>query len=529
MFFGYAVGCGDEVAGAFFCDVVVGESSESGEDFGVGDGLDGFGDVLVLRGCDHARQCLRWWWPGGLVPVRVWRMCADVVREQTAERLDSVLARMQSVGRLPSVSAGVVRGDGLVWSGAVGGVDGDVDPGAEVQYRIGSITKTFVAVLVLRLWHQGRLELGDRVDRFVPDTPFGDRTVQQLLTHTGGLSAEPPGPWWERSPGVSGEAMRAAWSGEQVLDRAGRAHHYSNLGFAVLGELVERVHERAWFEVLSAEVLEPLGMAATSLVPLGSAVRGWAVHPYADVLMPERVAETGWMAPAGQLWSTVADLARWVRFLAGDTGGVLPVEVVKQMREPQAVSDRVSWDEAAGLGVQLRRRGGVAFVGHGGSMPGFQAGLWVQPESRTGVVWLHNATTASPGGPGGLRLWEVLEECEPAAVRPWRPVEAVDADALALTGQWFWGPSVGVIRVLADGRLALEGVSGMMPSARFRREGVDVWRGEGAYFTGELLRVVRGVDGGVSHLDVGTFVLTRAPYEPGEVVPGGVIDGWPTR
>ena len=89
------------------------------------------------------------------------------------------------------------------------------------------------------------------------------------------------------------------------------------------------------------------------------------------------------------------------------------------------------------------------------------------PVSGTGVVWLSNATTASPGAPGGLRLWEVFEECEPARRKPWRPVEAVDADALALTGQWFWGTSVGVMRVEADGALRLEGVSGMMPSRGF--------------------------------------------------------------
>ena len=456
-------------------------------------------------------------------------MCADVVREQTAGRLDGVLARMQSVGRLPSVSAGVVRGDGLVWSGAVGGVADDVAPGVDVQYRIGSITKTFVAVLVLRLWCEGRLQLGDRVDRFVSDTPFGDRTVHQLLTHTGGLSAEPPGSWWERSAGVSGDQMRAAWSSEQVVDRAGRGHHYSNLGFAVLGEVVGTVRGMPWFEALSGEVLEPLGMTGTSLLPSGRAVRGWAVHPYADVLMPERVVETGWMAPAGQLWSTVSDLSRWVRFLAGDTAGVLPDDVVAQMGEPQAVSDRDSWDQAAGLGVQLMRRGGFEFVGHGGSMPGFQAGLWTHRPSKTGVVWLQNATTASPGGPSGLRLWEVLEECEPAPVKPWRPVPAVAADALELTGQWFWGTSVGVMRVSGDGCLMLEGVSGMMPSSRFRREGVDAWRGENDYFRREVLRVVRGPDGEVSHLDVGTFVLTRSPYEPGPVVPGGLVDGWPTQ
>jgi len=456
-------------------------------------------------------------------------MCADVVKESTAARLNEQLSRSQSVGRMPSVVAGLVRGDGLVWTGTAGGVAGDVAPGVDVQYRIGSITKTFVAVLVMRLREDGLIALNDRVDRWVPDTPFGDRTVRQLLSHTGGLSAEPPGSWWERSPGLSGERIRRDWSADQVVDEAGRRHHYSNLGFAVLGELVQRRRGASWFEVLSEEVLRPLGMTRTTLTPQGPAVSGWAVHPYAEVIMPERVQETGWMAPAGQLWSTVSDLGRWVRFIAGDTGGVLPASVVARMREPQAVTDGDAWTSGQGLGLQLARHAGARLAGHGGSMPGFQAGLWVDPGTGTGVVQLVNCTTVSPGAGGGLRLWELLSECEPAPVRPWSPAAAVDADALALTGQWFWGTSVGVIRVDADGCLVLESVSGMMPTSRFTRIEGDRWRGDGAYFTDEVLRVERDADGRVTCLNVGTFVLTRAPYQPAELIPGGVETGWPTR
>ncbi|GAA4894974.1 CubicO group peptidase (beta-lactamase class C family) [Stackebrandtia albiflava] len=449
------------------------------------------------------------------------------LREGTAARLDAALARAQVAGRLPSVVAGVVRGGGLVWSGAAGGLAGDPAPGVDVRYRIGSITKTFVAVLVMRLVEEGVVGLDDAVGSFVPDTPFPDRTVAQLLSHSGGLSAEPPGPWWERSEGVSGEVMRSRWSGAQVVGAAGDRHHYSNLGFAVLGELVSRCRGGVdWFEVLSDEVLAPLGMPDTSVSPGGSAVSGWAVHPFAEVVMPEVVQETGWMAPAGQLWSTVRDLSRWARFLLGDTGGVLSPETVARMRRPRVVVDGDAWVSGSGLGVQLQRVEGARLAGHGGSMPGFQAGLWVDEGAGVGVVRLWNCTTASPPDPGVLDLWRTFLECEPAEVVPWVPVESVPAGLLELTGQWFWGTSVGVLRVAGDGGLVLEAVSGMMPSSRFRRDEGGVWRGLDGYFAGEELRVVRA-GGVVSHLDVGTFVLTRVPYPGGEVVPGGVARGWP--
>src|SRR5687767_1873640 len=96
--------------------------------------------------------------------------------------------------------AGIVRDGAMVWSAGRGSVDGSL-PTVDTQYRIGSITKPFTAVLVMRLRDEGVLDLGDRVDKHIPGTAVGDRTIRELLAHSGGLAAEPPGPWWERSPG----------------------------------------------------------------------------------------------------------------------------------------------------------------------------------------------------------------------------------------------------------------------------------------------------------------------------------------
>ena len=103
------------------------------------------------------------------------------------------IAVAQSEGRTPSLVATVVRGGKAVWTGARTSVPGH-GPDENVQYRIGSITKTFTAVLVLRLRDEGVLDLGDPLEKHVPGTGAGEVTISQLLAHTGGLAAESPAP-----------------------------------------------------------------------------------------------------------------------------------------------------------------------------------------------------------------------------------------------------------------------------------------------------------------------------------------------
>lgn len=453
-------------------------------------------------------------------------MTATPLLPLTARRLDRSAAVRQASGRVPSLVSGVVRDGELVWSGARGTFAPDVDP-LDVQYRIGSITKTFVAVAVMQLRDAGRLRLGDPIGEHVPDTPFAGRTVAELLTHTGGIAAEPAGSWWERSPGTDRDGLRTAMT-EAVQERAGRCVHYSNLGFAVLGELVERLTDRPWRDVVTDEILTPLRMTRTTTGPVAPFATGYAVHPHADVLLPEAVQDTGAMGPAGQLWSTVPDLARWAAFIAGDTGDVLSTDTLEEMCDPIVVMEGADGSRTRGLGFEMVRERGRLLAGHGGSMPGFQAGIRVDRATGTGSVQVLNATTAGDS-PDAEDPFDILDECEPRLPEAWVAQDAVPGDLLALTGSWFWGTSEGVLHLLRDGWLRLDSVSGMMPPSRFRPTGENTWVGLARYFRGETLRAFRDADGTPRHLDIGTWVLTRRPYDPADVVPGGMDEGgWPT-
>ena len=437
----------------------------------------------------------------------------------TAAALLARTARAQRESRAPGLVAGVVRDGALAWWAARGDV---ASPATDVQHRLGSITKSVTAVAVMRLRDEGLLHLDDPLDRHLPGTPAGDRTVGQLLSHTAGLTAESPGQWWERTPG--GSLADLGLAPEHVPLGAGRQFHYSNLGYGLLGELLAALRGRPWAEVVRDEVLLPLGMTRTTPRPEGLAATGWAVHPWADVLHAEPEHFHGAMAPAGQLWAGLADLARFAAFLLGDTGDVLSPATLEEMTVPAGVDSAAEGWSAYGLGLQVLRSGGRTLVGHGGSMPGFLAGVFVDRACGDGAVVLRNATS---GADGGLvpDLLDLLAAAEPAVGPAWQPAPApADPDLavdLDLLGPWYWGPSPYVLRLQGDGLLHLSGISSPGRTSRFRRTGDGTWVGLDGYYTGEPMRLTRDL------MVLATFVFTRAPYDPAQPVPGGADErGW---
>ncbi|CAL9518070.1 hypothetical protein SUDANB145_03758 [Streptomyces sp. enrichment culture] len=438
------------------------------------------------------------------------------------------IAVAQSEGRAPSLTAAVVRGGRTVWHGARTSVDGHA-PDADVQYRIGSITKTFTAVLVLRLRDEGLLDLGDPLEKHLPGTGAGEATIAGLLAHTGGLAAESPGPWWERTPGSLRPELADVLGEQPLLHPVGRRHHYSNPGYTLLGALVEEVRGAPWDDVLRREVLEPLGLTRTSPRPRAPHAGGWAVHPWADVMLAEPVEDLGRMAPAGQLWSTAGDLARFATFLTYGDDRVLSAESVREMRAPAAPAEAADVADGMtyGLGLQIMHGGDRMLVGHSGSLPGFLANLTIGVEDDVAAVVLANCTSGPRLSVVGADLVRIVAEAEPRIPAPWRPLPQVDASVLELAGPWYWGTNAFVLRLTADEGVSLEPLAGGGRRSRFRANGDGTWRGLEGYYAGELLRAVRRPDGTVSHLDLGSFVFTRQPYDEDAPVPGGVDpEGW---
>lgn len=450
----------------------------------------------------------------------------DALLPATARALRHRIAVAQREGRTPSLVAAVVRDGETVWSGARSMIDGH-EPTSDTQYRIGSITKTFVAVLVLRLRDEGLVDLADPLEKHLSGTQAPTVTIAQLLSHSSGIGAEPRGPWWERTPGALRPGLGELFDGDPTRHPAGRRHHYSNPGFAYLGALVEALRGAPWGEVLQRELLEPLGLRRTTLLPEAPHAGGFAVHPWADVMQPEPLHDTGRMGPAGQLWSTAGDLARFAAFLVRGDDRVLSADTLAEMRTPAVAPEAASWDSAYGLGMQLIRVSGTLLAGHTGSMPGFLACLLSDVDEGVSAVALTNVTSGVSVSGLAADLIGTVVRHEPRIPEPWRPLaaDAVDPELLALTGPWYWGANPHVLRLKEDRWLDLSPLNGAGYASLLRPEGDGTWTAVDGYCAGETLRVERSADGEVSHLDLGTFVFTREPYDPDAPVPGGTR-GW---
>jgi len=433
--------------------------------------------------------------------------------EALREELDRKLGAAQAEERMPSVSAVVFRGGELLWQEALGLADTEegLEATPETQYRIGSITKTFTAVGILQLRDAGELSLDDPLTKYLPESAHGP-TLGRMLAHSSGLQREPPGEIWETMQAPSREELLSRTAdAEQVLD-PGSWWHYSNLAFALLGEVVARAHGGTWEEALQANILDPLGLGRTTPTSAAPAARGYFVEPYSDAVRLEPDPDLGGAGALGKLWSTTGDLARWGAFLAAGDDRVLKASTLEEMAHVRAMVDHEGWKLAWGTGLELYRRGDHVFVGHGGAMPGHLAALAVNRKTKIGAAVLTNSGAGPAPERLALDLAVAAIESLPAAADAWRPGEPAPAEIQPLLGRW-WVEGSEMVFAWRKGRLEAKLVDG--PPGRdtsyFAPEGEDRFRSIEGRERGELLRVVRDADGGIEKMYFATYPLRREP------------------
>ncbi|NUR24972.1 MAG: beta-lactamase family protein [Catenulispora sp.] len=437
----------------------------------------------------------------------------------TALALDQLVARAQAEGKAPCIAASVVRDGVLAHVSGAGTLHGRPVSGqdvADVQFRIGSISKTLTAVLLMQLRDAGKLALDDLLYRHLPGTPVGAGvTLRQLLAHSSGLQREPDGDWWERSDGGDIEKLLAELTPEKLALEPHHGYHYSNLAYGLLGAVLHRVTGTDWATLVQQRLLTPLGMTRTSYHPSDPFAPGYVVHPWLDTLREEPRTDTGAMAPAGQLWSTAADLVKWAAFLADPDPAILDPATLREMTAPVVMNDLDTWSGAHGLGIELYRQGDRVYVGHGGSMPGYLAALVVHRPSRTGVVCYANAYTIKDGSLGSLAfaMMRTVLDGEPAVVAPGVPAPAAPAGPIAdVLGRWWWMGREYEAR-LEGAELVLDSLTRPREPMRFRYEAEDRWRGVAGENDGEILAVLRDEAGTVTTLDIATFLFRRFPAD----------------
>jgi D-alanyl-D-alanine carboxypeptidase len=325
-----------------------------------------------------------------------------------AERLFSAWMEGQLAYRgLPGVAVGVVHDQQLVWSKGFGWADmaKRVPMTPQVKFRIASHSKMFAAIAIMQLREEGKLRLDDPVEKHLSwfkAKPAGDDdgviTIEQLLDHTSGLQRE-AGDHWTTFNFPTEEEIRRLYGNRQAAFAPDVRWKYSNLAFAVAGLVVEQITGQKWAAYVEQQILQPLGMTATSV---DKVVDGLTV-PYTR-RMPDGTrsvlpfVDARGMAAATGMTSNVDDLAKFVsaQFRRGPRGGaqVLSSASWRHMQRVRSVDE--TWQSGSGLGFDFNRIGDRTWVGHGGGYPGNTTQTLFQLSDKVGVIVLTNTNDANP-------------------------------------------------------------------------------------------------------------------------------------
>ena len=430
--------------------------------------------------------------------------------ETLAAEFERRVRGVQRDQRLPSIAAAVMRDGETVWETAVGSAAEAREATPDTQYRLGSITKTFTAAAIMQLRDAGKLDLEDTLDKHV-DAAAHAPTLRRLLSHTSGLQRETHDDAWLKGRFADvPELLDTLGGAEQVLPPGAR-FHYSNLAFALLGIVVERASGIPYAQYIEDKLFAPLGLTRTSFDPEDPAATGYIVLPYVEGAWEQAPVQTGAWIAAGQMWGTVRDLCTWASFLASPDESVLSRKSVEEMRTVQSIDEHLRWSSGYGLGLSLQRDGDRILAGHGGSMPGFIAGVYVSPADKVGVGVLTNSSSA-----GLIDLSKQLVAATvqhwPVPPEPWKAQEPPPDDVVPLLGIWFMEAEPVTFR-WKDGKLDVRFPDDpdWKPSAVLVRESGDRWRVESGWEQGEALRIERDADGSIVRLVLAGYPVTREP------------------
>jgi CubicO group peptidase (beta-lactamase class C family) len=297
---------------------------------------------------------------------------------------------------------------------------------ADTQFRIASMTKSFTAAAVLQLCERGIWRLDDLVSRWVPETlafrsPTTDSppiTLRHLVTMCAGLATDDP--WGDRQLDLSSDAFRSLMQrGATFAFPPATAFQYSNFGYAVLGEAISRVTRLSPQRYISNEILSPLGLHSTTWdVPVNGAT---PTHDRQDLdeLAPQA---DGAFAPMGGLWSTAADLAKWIGFFsdAFPARNNLDSSILSRASRREMQQVHTSWPPSIletsrgprlsevgyGMGLMVMQHPVLGkVVHHSGGLPGYGSNMRWVPDYGIGLVALGNRTYS----PMRLLTAELLE------------------------------------------------------------------------------------------------------------------------
>lgn len=459
---------------------------------------------------------------------------ADCVLQTLIPDIEHLAETTVAKHKLPGMALGIIRDQELAWFGGFGTTDLDSNkkPAENTIARIASVTKTFTTTAIMQLRDEGQLTLEDSLAQHIPEFAsaraiHGDIegvTLRRLLTHRSGLVTESPTHGWNDLDFPSREEMLGKLPETGIVIPQDSAFKYSNLAFGLLGEVIYRLTGTPYTEYVHANIIEPLGLTST-VFDLTDELRphffvGYNPTPYQD--RPERApyAHLNGISSAGQLHSTVSDLAKWISFHFRTDGGdrgdaqVLRGQTLVEIQQPQYVEP--DWSAGQCLGWRATRIGNHIYHNHGGGIHGFGTQVWFNVPSKTGVVVFINMWPPH----GGLDIAQetlemVLNADEAAQPVPMQPtLESTPESLQRYVGYYRAEPGINVNIEFRDGGLRLAGHAGSAyslhtPAILEPTDKEEEWLVHGGRAAGEIALFKFGDDGGVISYELGAFVFKK--------------------
>ncbi|XVS67310.1 serine hydrolase domain-containing protein [Actinosynnema sp. CA-299493] len=359
------------------------------------------------------------------------------------DRISTRLATLTREHLVPGAQL-AVHHEGRTWTHEVG-------LAADAAVPIGSITKTFTATVAMALVSDGDLELDAPLSDHLPGVAAGELTLRHLLSHTGGL---PSAPEDVRTTSLR-HHVRQALRELHPLHEPGAGFSYSNIGYSLIGHLIEVTTGMSWSEAVEAVLLRPLGVRARfTTSPDADVVTGHAVNAATGRVVPVAQSLAPVDAPAGALAVSATELVAFGRMLGGAAPHIMSPDDLELMREPVRHAEPFGMADGWGLGLALFQRDGVRWVGHDGTADGTSCHLRINPADGTAVALTTN-------GSSGWGLWR---ELVPELVAAGLPVADYDgmsglhhriAPPADCTGSFRNGDVEYAVRAVGRERLAL--------------------------------------------------------------------------
>ncbi|GAB3942563.1 hypothetical protein GCM10029976_063780 [Kribbella albertanoniae] len=330
---------------------------------------------------------------------------------------DRWLAFNQRYQRVPGIQTAVYADDGVAFSAAYGlaDVENAVPLTEQHLFRIASHSKTFTAVAIFQLVEQGRVRLDDTAAQHVTElvgTPLGERTVRELLAHSGGVTRDSgEADWWQLATNFPDRDQLLAVLRESrsaVLPENDR-FKYSNIGYGLLGLIVESAAGTSYNAFVQTGIVDKLGL--TGLGPeldparLGEYSGGYSALSYAETRVPIEHVDTRALAAATGFFGNARDL---VTYFSAHLPGDDRLLSDRSKREMQHPLWKTAKDDGTryGLGLQVTKIGDRDYFGHAGGYPGHITKTFVDGSRRLAVSVLTNAIDgpAAQLAEAGLKL-----------------------------------------------------------------------------------------------------------------------------